>query len=497
MEKQNKKKQTAQVISFQQTGEYYFYKGLRAYHHGDLLKAKKMLERAIHVEPNEATFLCQLSLVLTELGDYTYSNDLLSKVLDIDSSMAESHYFLANNFAHLGLFQEAAKHAKKYMELDPNGEFADDTEELLELILFETDEDWTEPNKEEDLIVRLDEARKLLENGEYHPAIVLLEDLVDLYPEFWPAYNNLSLAHYYKGEVTEAIDILENVLQKCPGNIHALCNLTVFLYYEGNNKAVKRLVNMLEKIHPISMEHQYKLGATFGLIGHYKDAYKWLKQLYKLGFFGDATYNYWLAISAYYNGYHDFAKSVWKKVIEEKPEKAGTEPWNEDNDAYRITIDTLLAATNLNEQITGLYLAGKTGVMRKHAANRLQSDKSKHPLVEHMLQALFANNQELAQRNVSKSLEILDTIFKEHSSNLSDSPTLLVHATKVLMLAIEKNTPIANVSAWAAAIEYSWQKLKDQSTTQLKIADRYEISTSTLQKYIKLVTSHIEQDALQ
>ncbi|MFK4997269.1 hypothetical protein ACI2OX_05695 [Bacillus sp. N9] len=67
---------------------------------------------------------CQLALVLTEAAEYAESNKLLYTVLeDLDKHMTECHYFLANNFAHLGLFSEAYKHARLYLDLDKTGNF--------------------------------------------------------------------------------------------------------------------------------------------------------------------------------------------------------------------------------------------------------------------------------------------------------------------------------------------------------------------------------------
>ena len=45
--------------------------------------------------------------------------------------MTECHYFLANNYAHLGMFKEAYRHASAYLEKEEDGEFSEDAEDLL------------------------------------------------------------------------------------------------------------------------------------------------------------------------------------------------------------------------------------------------------------------------------------------------------------------------------------------------------------------------------
>ena len=96
------------LLSFIPTGEYYFTKGLKAFRHRDFHKAKKYLQRAMQLEPGEPMIVCQLAIIHTEMGDYQQSNHLLHMILEeLDEDMVECHYFLANNYAHMGFFKDA------------------------------------------------------------------------------------------------------------------------------------------------------------------------------------------------------------------------------------------------------------------------------------------------------------------------------------------------------------------------------------------------------
>src|SRR3954471_11391752 len=321
--------QKGKILSFVPTGEYYFKKGVKAYHRRDFIKAKKYLGRAIQLEPGEPMITCQLAIVSTELGEFEHSNRLLHEILEaLDPEMAECHYFLANNYAHMGFFKDAYHHSKLYLQLDPDGDFSEDTEDLLEVLTLEADEFEEELYEQDDLIIKQEQARELLESGYFPKAIDLLKDVVKEYPEYWSAYNNLALAYFYLGKVEKAKAILEDVLERNPGNLHALCNKLVFAHYQGQNEFVSKLLQALRKIQPLLSEHQFKLGATFALVGEYELAYLWLKKLYKHGFDGDGPFYYWLAYSAFYTGFENFAKSIWKKVLELNPDKKGSEPWN-------------------------------------------------------------------------------------------------------------------------------------------------------------------------
>jgi len=55
------------------------------------------------------------------------------------------------------------------------------------------------------------------------------------------------LAYFYLGEVKKANSILEEVLEKNAGNLHALCNKLVFAYYEGSIESITEQTEILKK----------------------------------------------------------------------------------------------------------------------------------------------------------------------------------------------------------------------------------------------------------
>ena len=80
-----------------------------------------------------------------------------------------------------------------------------------------------------------------MESGDFTTAVELLESIIVDYPEFWAAYNNLALAYFYIGQTEQASELLYEVLEKDKGNIHALCNLAVFYYYEKKEEQLESL----------------------------------------------------------------------------------------------------------------------------------------------------------------------------------------------------------------------------------------------------------------
>lgn len=489
-----KKQQQGRIVPFQVDGEAFYQKGLKAYRNGDLYKAKKYLMRALRIEPNEPVFMCQLAAVLAELGDYGDSNDILIKVIDeVEPTMSECLYFLANNFAHIGLFEKAEKYAERYLIESTDKDFEEDTLELLELLSIETgNEKYTELYSDEDNIIMMQEkAKDHLEKGEIHLAINILEEMIKEHPEFWSAYNNLALAYFYSGDKKRAIELVEEILEKNPGNLHALCNLTIILDTLNYDEEVKNLMDQLKKIHPIHMDHQYKLGSTFGLISQYHIAYRYLNDLHRKGYPGDGSFYYWLSMSAYYVGKQDFAEKIWKRVVEFRPDKAGDEPWkDQDEDRTPLHLDVL--RTNIHERILlAQTFKNETSVSKKMFAlfvfAKLDDEDSREIINQTIISGDPIISGYAQQLLVGKSnhigIEVANLLLDGQGKILNEDLFDFWFTTYLTLDA--KATK--NISAWAGAIEYMYLKITNEKISQSEIAKKYNISSTTLSKYVKNV----------
>ncbi|MFK9090143.1 tetratricopeptide repeat protein [Bacillus salipaludis] len=487
--------QKGKILSFVPTGEYYFTKGLKAYHRRDFVKAKKYLGRAMQLEPGEPMITCQLAIVSTELGEFENSNRLLHLILEeLDSEMAECHYLLANNYAHMGFFKDAYHHSKLYLQLDPDGDFSEDTEDLLDLLTMESEDFEDELYQEDDLIIKQEQARELLESGYFPKAVELLKDVVKEYPEYWSAYNNLALAYFYLGKVEKAEAILEDVLERNPGNLHALCNRLVFAHYQGQLQNAAQLLESLKKIQPLLSEYQFKLGATFALVGEYELAYFWLKKLYKHGFNGDGPFYYWLSHSAYYMGYENFAKSMWKKALELSPDKEGNEPWNEENgrtngfEDIQGSIFQKLESDYVEERLFALFLTTVSSKKEEIITSQRLFQNQKFTKLEKEYISLIRSGKPSMTADAQEIAELFYETFQPIGTVESG---LYLMWFSVFVEVFNANVSLKNKHAWAGAVEYVWHKLRNEKVSQQEVADRYGLSSATIGKYVKLVNNYL------
>ncbi|KUP40966.1 hypothetical protein AVR63_08195 [Bacillus velezensis] len=479
----SEQKKHAQIVQLLQDGQYFFHKGLKAYKERNLKRASKLIQRAVHLEPNDSEMLSRLAVIYSEMGHYQQSNELFDFILvNLKEEMPECHYFKANNFAHLGLFQEAYKEAAAYSDADPDGEFSEEIENLMELLDFGEAGENESLYDQDELLIRQDRAKALLESGQLHEAVVMLEEITADYPELWSAYNNLALAYFYSGNVTKAKQTVFEVLEKNEGNLHALCNLLVFCYYEREDEKVGELSGRLANVYPILFEQRYKLGATLALVGRHDLGYKWLRSLYKSGFEGDETFYYWLAASAYGTGRTEFAETIWRKAEGEFPESDRPAPWAERQEPLPASLEQRLAA---------YYISSAEGE-RNQLEKVLTAKRAVSPFEQDFVRLLLSG--EKGASGVSgdalftyRTVKLLEKV--EADSLKTDVMSCWVfHVIQHIRAA----AAVQNERAWAAAIAYVWKEANGEKTTKKETAAVYGITPATLSKYIRQIDDILE-----
>lgn len=315
----------SKIISLHASAPFLFEKGMRYYNKGKLNEAISYFKRANKFDDKNCDILCQLGMSLSEDGQFEEANKVFEKILYIDSTFDDCYYFMANNFAYLGLFDEAKKYAQEFLQTTDDQILINEIEELLEIVCMEEEEGDFLP--QDDLIVKQEEAMLLIRQGNFEDAVILLEDVIDEYPKCWAAYNHLSIALFQMSAFTEALRVVENLLEQNPGNLQAMCNQLMFFHSLDEFDKVAELVEELSNIYPMLTEQQVKLGTTFAAISEWDLAYKWLKHLQKVGYGGDISFHYWLSYAAYETGRIVLAEKYWNKVVEIDDGFIGFEPW--------------------------------------------------------------------------------------------------------------------------------------------------------------------------
>jgi tetratricopeptide (TPR) repeat protein len=283
-----------------------------------LRKAMQAFRKTVEYEPANPANYCNLAGVLSELGDFEASNELLLHVLsEVDPDMAECRFYLANNYANMGDFETAEKFVLEYLDADPDGEYVGDAEEMLTVLIDEFGggdayDRWEEERRRQEVEESTKNGRKMLEDGQFEAAVESLEKILQEQPDNIPAWNNLSLAYYYTGRHEEALKLAHQVLQEHPDNLHALCNLAVYKYQLGPREEFEIYAAKLQKVFPMNYDHAMKVGTTLGLVGQHKGALEVFQSLIRLVTPPEPVLIHSLAAAAANCGMYAVAKRWWK-----------------------------------------------------------------------------------------------------------------------------------------------------------------------------------------
>ncbi|MCP8970618.1 tetratricopeptide repeat protein [Ectobacillus ponti] len=489
---QNMREDKGQVITFHQSGRFFYEKGMRALRRHDVDEAIRYLQRAAEIEP-EPFILCELAAALAEAGSYHESNQVLQDVLRAHPKMEECYFYMADNYANLGLFYQAKKYARQYLDVTKQEEYVEDALELLDIIAEEESGD--EIEGEDELILLQERANAHIRNGQLEEAVFILHSIIKQYPEFWAAYNNLAIVRFQLGDVKDALRIAEEVLERNPGNLHALCNSLIFLYSIGEIEQVNKLAAGLEHVYPMMVEQRFKLGTTLATIGRYEDAYRWLKLLKRYGYEGDFSFYYWLAYTAYKTGDQATADKVWKQVVEMYPDRAGKEPWHlaeeHHEDAHLLLKhleDAFEGEQSLEGKLMGLYFINKVDLPERIGL-LFAYIQQEEPVLSQMARYLFL---EASGKQVPKELqEFRNCVEAAEALYNRNEPDQFVEDCLWLLFKVfadsYQHQSFKNAAGWAAAVEYITRSTQKRNMTQAEIGHIYNISISTLRKYVQTV----------
>ncbi|MFD1361640.1 tetratricopeptide repeat protein [Lentibacillus salinarum] len=319
------------ILPFIPDGKFYFTKGVEAFEKRKFDVAIKWLRKAIESAPENPLYQCQMSIVYTEIGAYHAANQLLNDVLQsTNETYTDCYYFLANNYAHLGLLNDAKTHAEMYLHKATDGDFREDAEHLLDLVTIdEADEDDWEFEAEDELLVYQEAVFQHMEHEEWEEALPLLEEMLTLFPEHKVIQHDYAHALFFFGHADEAIRMELETLEERPDSLNSHTNLAIFYYQTGQSEEYKKHIEPLLNVYPIHEQQKLRIAVTLARTGVYDQAYSRFRKLARSQMQHHLSYYKWYSISAYQLGQPSKALSLWEEGCRKHPGLADEEgPWN-------------------------------------------------------------------------------------------------------------------------------------------------------------------------
>lgn len=314
-------KKVDKIVPFIPEGNFYFTKGVEAFQKSKFDAALKWLRRAVESSPEEALFHCQMSIVYTEIGSYHTANQILMEVLASNGEKyADCYYLIANNYAHLGLLQDAKKYAETYLNTSLEGDFREEAESLLDFIDMDDEEedDWMF-EEEDELLIYQEKIFQLMQQGKWTEAMPVLEEVMELFPENIQAKHEYSTALFYNGQKEQAIKLEKKWLKAEPQSLFSHSNLAIFYHNDNNQKLAGIHTAVLLNVYPIHEQQKLRVASTLAQTGYYEEALKRFKKLNHNIVKGHLGYYKWYSIAAYRTGSPSKALALWEEGCRRHP----------------------------------------------------------------------------------------------------------------------------------------------------------------------------------
>ena len=317
-----KTSKTGKVIPFSQSATFYMKRGAKELEKNDLLAAISRYREAHERAPEDAEITIALAEILSQMLRFEESNRILFRLLaDREDAPAECHFGLACNYFGLQDYDRAADSLEDYLELEPDGVFAADAEDFLDLIdddeaMFETTGLKGDDDYEDNAVTHF--ARSLLASGEVPYAVEELERRHSQTPNSLKIREQLAVAYFIANRRDEAKQIANGILEENAQNILANSTLALAEIEEGNRTAALARLDEMLKLHSLNAEELHSIAVLQLDLERFADAEKTLTQMMHLMPY-DENVLHKLAYARFMQGDAEGAKAYYHKLLRIDP----------------------------------------------------------------------------------------------------------------------------------------------------------------------------------
>ncbi|HEX3030252.1 MAG TPA: tetratricopeptide repeat protein [Clostridia bacterium] len=120
------------ITMLRQDPEFFFKLGMKHANKKSFEKALKFISSAIALNPLNPDYQFNYACVLAELKETDKSTKVLKMILtNIDPEFYECYFCIGCNYFEKGKIKKAVEYFKKYISVDPEGQFAEEAHEII------------------------------------------------------------------------------------------------------------------------------------------------------------------------------------------------------------------------------------------------------------------------------------------------------------------------------------------------------------------------------
>ena len=310
------------MIPFSQNATFYMKRGAKELERNDLIAAIAKYREAYERAPEDPEISIALAEILSQMQRFEESNAILH-LLDaaLDETPPECHFGLACNYFGLQDYDSAADSLEDYLEAEPDGIFAADAEDFLDLIedddaMFEATSLKTDDDYEDNAVCRF--ARSLLASGDISYAVEELEHRIGQKPDSVKVREQLAIAYFCANRMDDAKQTAQKLLDERPGNVIANSTLALMDLEHGDRASAERRLNALPDIRMLEAEELHSVAVLQLDLEKYEDAEKTLAILLQMLPY-DENVLHKTGYARYMSGDAEGAKACYHKLLRIDP----------------------------------------------------------------------------------------------------------------------------------------------------------------------------------
>lgn len=238
------------ILSFRQETGFYLKQGAKQLERNDLLAALRRYRQAYEVDPSNADSCIAVAEVLHQMRRFEESNRMLFVYLSMHEPVSECFFGIACNFFAMHEFDYAAESLESYLQLDPDGVYAYDAEDFLDVLDDDQELAFAVGITDEedfDTLTICTRAQHLINAGQADIAAELLQQHLSDLPTARRAKNLLSAALYCAGNPAAARDVTDQVLSEDAKDVGARCSRILLLHENGEEEAAREELKALSQ----------------------------------------------------------------------------------------------------------------------------------------------------------------------------------------------------------------------------------------------------------
>ncbi len=297
-------------------------RGAKELEKNDLIAAIAKYREAYERAPQDPEIAISLAEILSQMQRFEESNRVLFQLIaELDEAPPECHFGLACNFFGLQDYDSAADSFEDYLDADPDGVFAADAEDFLDLIdddnaMYEATGLKTDDDYEDNAVCHV--ARSMLASGDVNYAVEELEHRIGQSPKSVKVREQLAIAYFVASRREEAKKVALGLIAENPLNVMANSTLSLAEIEEGNRISANKRLDEMMKLRSLEPEELHSVAVLQLDLDRFADAEKTLAQMLRVLPY-DENVLHKSGYASFFRGDTDAAKEHYQKLLKINP----------------------------------------------------------------------------------------------------------------------------------------------------------------------------------